>query len=116
MEPMRESMETYPRTAAEAGDEVARSTVESLSGEDQVVAGGGVDGHQLAADASLAEAPGRAGSQGVTGPRAREPEPPAGGEGEGGRGSEPVSGQVLRSERAALSREAARGTSDRVEL
>ena len=72
-----------------AGDEVTGSAVEGLSGEDQVVAGGGVDGDQLAADASMAEATGRARPQGLAGPSARYTEPPARAEGEGGTGSEP---------------------------
>src|SRR3974390_1555035 len=86
-----------------AGDEVTRSAVESLSGQDQVVAGGRADGHQRAADASLAEATGGARSQGPAGSPARNTEPTARAEGEGRRGSRPVPGQVLRSERAAFS-------------
>src|ERR1039458_5122758 len=86
-----------------AGDEVTRSAFEGHHGEDQVVAGGGVDWHQPTADASLAEATGGARPPGITGPPSGDTEPPASAEGEGRRSSEPVPGQVLRSERAALS-------------
>jgi len=82
-----------------AGDEVTGSAVEGLSGEDQVVAGAelmGISSRRCV----MAEATGRARPQGLAGPSARYTEPPARAEGEGGTGSEPVPGQVLRSERA----------------
>ena len=74
---MRESMEIYPRTAAERAMKLQEVLLRVTShiGEDQVVAGGGVDRHQRAADASLAEAAGRARAQGITGPTARGTEP-----------------------------------------
>ena len=65
-----------------AGDEVTRSTVEGLSGEDQVVAGGGVDGHP--ARGSCRRWRKRLKEQGHTGLldcRRGTTEPPAGAEG-----------------------------------
>ena len=53
---MRESMEIYPRTAAERAMKFAGSVVASHIRQDQVVAGCGVDWDQRAADASMAEA------------------------------------------------------------
>src|ERR1700679_2141075 len=86
-----------------AGDEVTGSVVTSHNGEDQVVAGSGVDRHQRAPDASLAEAACGARPSGITGPATAQAKQQAGAEGAGRRGSEPLPGQVLRSERAALS-------------
>src|ERR1019366_7152692 len=82
-----------------AGDEVAGSVVTSHIGQDQVVAGSGVDGHQRAADASMAEALRRTRPPGIAGPATAEAKQQASAEGAGGRGSELISGQVLRSER-----------------
>jgi hypothetical protein len=53
---MQTSVETYPRTAAERAMKLQEVLLTSHNGEDQVVAGSGVDRHQRAADASLAEA------------------------------------------------------------
>ena len=55
---MRESMEIYPRTAAERAMKLQEVLLRVTShiGEDQVVAGGRVDRHQRAADATMAEA------------------------------------------------------------
>ena len=105
---MRESMEIYPRTAAERAMKLHEVLLTSHNGEDQVVAGSGVD---------RASASGRcvAGGSGLRSKALRDywtggertPSQQARAEGAGRRGSEPVPGQVLRSERAALSREAA---------
>jgi len=54
--------------------------------------------------------------QGITGRSARDKESPARAEGEGGTGFGPVSGGVLRSERAAFFTRSCVRTSDRVEL
>ena len=69
---MRESMEIYPQTAAERAMKLEGSVATGHIGQDQVVAGGGVDGHQREADAPLAEAAGRARSSGITGPAKAE--------------------------------------------
>jgi hypothetical protein len=53
---MRESMEIYPRTAAERAMKLQEVLLRGLSGEDQVVAGGRDDRHQRPAAAPLAEA------------------------------------------------------------
>src|SRR5664279_3956726 len=99
-----------------AGSEVAGSVVTRHDGHDQVVAGGGGDWHQREADGPLAEAARGGRSEGIAGPAATEAKQQTSAEGGSRRGSEPVSRQVLRSERSALSREARRGTSDWFEL
>jgi hypothetical protein len=55
---MRESMEIYSRTAAERAMKLQEVLLRGYEPqrEDQVVAGGGVDRHQRAADATMAEA------------------------------------------------------------
>ena len=53
---MRESMEIYPRTAAERAMKLQEVLLRATSRQDQVVAGCGVDWDQRAADASMAEA------------------------------------------------------------
>src|ERR1700759_4594511 len=85
------------------GYEFTRSSVTSHDWEDQVVAGGGVDRRQGAADATLAEAVGGARPEGITGPAARYTESPSHSERASRGGSEPLPGHVLRSEREAFS-------------
>ena len=51
---MRESMEIYPRTAAERAMKLQEVLLRATTGKDQVVGGCGVNRHQRAADATLA--------------------------------------------------------------
>ena len=52
---MHMSMEIYPRTAAERAMKLQEGFTRHI-GQDQVASGSGVDWHQRAADASLADA------------------------------------------------------------
>jgi hypothetical protein len=53
---MRESMEIYPRTAAERAMKLQEVLLRATAGKIKWWQGGGVDRHQRAADATLAEA------------------------------------------------------------
>src|ERR1700722_4481449 len=113
---MRESMEIYPRTAAERAMKLHEVLLRASAGKIkwwQAAELVGISERQLRRWRKRLE---EQGHKGPAGSSTRDTEPPARAEGEDGTGSEPVSGQVLRSERAALSREVGRGASDRVEL
>jgi hypothetical protein len=84
MDPCATSMEILSEDRGGAGDEVTGSVVTSHNGEDQVVAGSGVDRHQRAADASLAESGfEEQGPRGITGPATAQAKQQASGEGAG---------------------------------
>jgi hypothetical protein len=52
---MRESMEVYPMAASERAMKLQEVLLRATAREDKVGAGGGVDRHQRASDASMAE-------------------------------------------------------------
>ena len=99
-----------------AGDESTGRNVASDGKEDHLVAGGGDPRDQRPAHASVAGALRRRGLQRVAGPAAGQALAAAGAGGDGGESVRPVPGKVFRSERAALSREAAGRAWDRTEL
>src|SRR6202167_5158340 len=99
-----------------AGDESTGRDVAGDGEEDHVVAGGGDSGHQRPAHAADSGALRGRGLQRVAGPEARPALAAPGAGGDGGESVRLVPGEVFRSERAALSREAAGRARDRVEL
>src|SRR5580698_1236336 len=99
-----------------AGDESTRRDVAGDGEEDHVVAGGGDSGHQRPAHAAVAGALRRTGLQRVAGPAAGQALASPGAGGDGGESVCLIPGKVFRSERAALSREAAGRAWDRTEL
>src|SRR5580704_19147236 len=99
-----------------AGNESTGRDVAGNGEEDHVVAGGGDSGHQRPAHAALAGALRRRGLQRAAGPAAGPALASAGTGGDGGESVRLVPGEVFRSERAALSREAAGRAWDRTEL
>src|ERR1700678_904801 len=99
-----------------AGDESTGRDVAGDGEEDHLVAGGGDSGHQRPAHAAVAGALRRRGLQRVVRPAAWPALASPGAGGDGGESVRAVPGEVFRSERAALSREAAGRARDRTEL
>src|SRR5947209_20622235 len=90
-----------------AGNESTGRDVAGDGKEDYLVAGGGDPGHQRPAHAAVAGALRRRGLQRVAGPAAGRALASAGTGGNSGEGVRALPGKIFRSERAALSREAA---------
>ena len=111
-----EGMELLPEGRGGAGDESTGSDLASDGEEDHLVAGGGDHRHQRPTDAALAGALRGVRLRRAVGPAAGTAKPEAGAAGAGGAGAGAVPRAVFRSERAALSREAARGARDRTQL
>src|ERR671925_536421 len=99
-----------------AGDESTGRGVAGDGEEDHLVAGSGDSGHQRPAHAALARALRRRGLQRAVRWAPRQAVAAAGAGGDGGESVRAVPGEVLRSERAALSREVAIRAWDRAEL
>src|SRR5580658_2825697 len=111
-----EDLKAVPRSGNGADDEVTRRAVKSHGEEDQLVGGGGDHRGDGPDDEAVARAAGDRWLFGLGGPAQGEAERQAGAGGQGGRSAAAVSPGVLRSEHAALSREAQREAWDRVEL
>ncbi len=99
-----------------AGNEGTGRNVAGDGEENHVVAGGGDPRHQRPAPAAVAGALRGTGLQRVAGPAAGPAFATAGAGGDGGESVRLVPGKIFRSERAALSREAAGRARDRTEL
>ncbi|HMH15804.1 MAG TPA: helix-turn-helix domain-containing protein [Edaphobacter sp.] len=99
---MRESMEIYPRTAAERAMKLQEVLLRATTGKIKWWEAAeliGISERQMRRWRKRLE---DEGPEGFAGPATAEAKQQTRAEGAGRRGSEPVSGQVLRSERAAL--------------